>query len=128
MSRMNRRDCRFLLALSLVCLAVLGEVAASSGIPAELIGTWDYMSLTIPSGARVHFKPGQWTLKLSADATWTMQGPTPNTKPVNGTYEVRGNNLKMHGGNDLEYHFSRKHGGKDLQLRDKKTVIDASRE
>ena len=94
----------------------------------ELIGKWDYTSLTISSGATVHFKPGQWTLELNADATWIMQGPKPNAKPVNGTYEVHGGMLIMNGGNDLEYHFTLKHDGKVLELKDKSTKISASRE
>ena len=114
----------------LVCiwLLALGLAKASDEPPRELIGIWDYASFTISSGATVHFKPGQWTLKLNADATWVMQGPTPNTKPVNGTYEIHGSKLKMNGGNDLEYHFSLKRDGKVLELKDKGSKISASRE
>jgi hypothetical protein len=57
-----------------------------------------------------------------------MQGPTANSKPANGTYEVHGSTLKMNGGNDLEYHFSLKHDGKILELKDKRSKISASRE
>ena len=57
-----------------------------------------------------------------------MQGPKPNAEPVNGTYEVHGSTLKMIGGNDLEYHFSLKRGGKVLELQDKGGKISASRE
>jgi hypothetical protein len=56
---------------------------ASDELPQELAGIWDYTSLTIPSSATVHFKPGQWTLKLNADATWVMQGPIANANPAN---------------------------------------------
>jgi hypothetical protein len=56
-----------------------------------------------------------------------MQGPMPNAKPVNGTYEVHGGKLKMNGGNGLEYHFSLKRDGKVLELRDKGSRISASR-
>jgi hypothetical protein len=90
----------------------LGSANASDELPQALIGIWDYTSLTISSGATAHFKPGQWTLKLNTDATWVMKGPTPSSKPVNGTYEVHGSKLKMNGGNDLEYHFSLKRDGK----------------
>ena len=116
--------------LILVCVWVLalGLAKASDELPQGLIGTWDYTYLTIPSGGTVHFKPGQWTLKLNADATWVMQGPTPNAKPLNGTYEVHGNKLKMNGGNDLEYHFILKRDGKVLELKDKGSEISASRE
>jgi hypothetical protein len=71
----------------LVCvwLLALGLAKVSDEPPQELIGIWDYTSLTISSGATVHFKPGQWTLKLNADATWVMQGPIPNAKPATGT-------------------------------------------
>jgi len=118
---------RILLALACIWLLTSG-LANAADDTRELIGTWDYASLTIASGATVHFKPGQWTLKLNADATWVMQGPTPNSKPVNGTYEVRAHKLKMNGGNDLEYDFRLKHGGKDLELKGKGTKISASRE
>jgi hypothetical protein len=114
--------------LILVCVGFLGLAKASDELPHELIGTWDYTSLTIPSGATVHFKPGQWTLRLNADATWVMQGPVPSAKQVNGTYEVHGSNLKMIGGNDLEYHFSLKRDGKVLELKDKGSKINAGRE
>jgi hypothetical protein len=119
---------KILLALVCVWLLALGLAKASDEVPQELVGIWDYTSLTIPSGATVHFKPGQWTLRLNADATWVMQGPTPNAKPVNGTYEVHGSKLKMNGGNDLEYHFRLKRGGKVLELQDKGSKISASRE
>jgi hypothetical protein len=91
---------RILPILVCVWLVALGLAKASDELPQELIGIWDYTSMTIPSGATVHFKPGQWTLRLNADATWVMQGPTPNAKPVNGTYEVHGSKLKMNGGNN----------------------------
>lgn len=114
--------------LVLVCVWLLALASASDELPQKLIGIWDYTSLTISSGATVHFKPGQWTLKLNADATWAMQGPTPTAKPVNGTYEVHGSMLRMNGGNNLEYRFSLKHDGKVLELKDKRTKISASRE
>jgi hypothetical protein len=110
---------KILLVLVCVWLLALGLAKASDELPQELIGIWDYTSLTISSGATVHFKPGQWTLRLNADATWVMQGPT---------YEVHGSKLKMNGGNDLEYHFSLKRDGKTLELKDKDSKISASRE
>ncbi len=124
------REMKSKILLILVCVGFLasGLAKASDELPRKLIGIWDYTSLTIPSGATVHFKPGQWTLKLNADATWVMQGPKPNAEPVNGTYEVHGSTLKMIGGNDLEYHFSLKRGGKVLELQDKGGKISASRE
>lgn len=123
------REMKRKIPLILVCVFLaLGLANASDELPQQLIGIWDYTSLTISSGATVHFKPGQWTLKLNADATWIMQGPTPNAKSVNGTYEVHGNKLKMNGGNDLEYQFSLKRDGKVLELKDKNSKIIASRE
>jgi hypothetical protein len=119
---------KILLILVCIWLLALGLAKASDELPQKLIGIWDYTSFAIPSGAMVHFKPGQWTLKLNADATWVMQGPLPNGKPVNGTYEVHGSKLKMNGGNDLEYHFSLKRDGKVLELKDKGSKISASRE
>jgi hypothetical protein len=119
---------KILLILVCVGLSALHVANASDEAPQALVGTWDYMSLTISSGATVHFRPGQWTLKLNADATWVMQGPKPNAKPANGTYEVHGSKLKMNGGNDLEYHFSLKSDGKVLELKDKGSKISASRE
>jgi hypothetical protein len=126
---MKRRGGRLLAAL--VWLTV-GVAVSSSQISPELAGTWDYTSLTAlrdgkPFGT-AHFHAGQWTLKLNADATWVMQGPTANAKPVNGTYEVHGSTLKMNGGNESEYHFSLKKGGKVLQLKDKGSMISATRE
>ena len=35
-----------MLALALVCLAALSALVASSEIPPELIGTWDFTSMT----------------------------------------------------------------------------------
>lgn len=125
---MRKMKSKILLILVCVGLSALHVANASDEPPQALVGTWDYMSLTISSGATVHFKPGQWTLKLNADATWVMQGPKPNAKPVNGTYEVHGSKLKMNGGNDLEYHFSLKSDGKVLELKDKGGKISANRE
>lgn len=125
---MREMKSKILLILVCVWLLALGLAKASDELPHELIGTWDYTSFTISSGATAHFKPGQWTLKLNADATWIMQGPVPNAKPANGTYVVHGRKLKLNGGNDLEYHFSLQHGGKVLELKDKDSNIIASRE
>jgi hypothetical protein len=113
-----------------ICVSLLAPALAyaSDQLPQEIIGVWDYASFTIPSGARVHFKPGQWTLTLNADATWVMRGPVPSAKPANGMYEVHGRKLKMTGGNDLEYHFSLKSDGRVLELKNKDSTIIASRE
>ena len=117
-----------ILLILVVWLLASGLAKATSEVPQKLVGVWDYTSLTISSGSAVHFKPGLWTLKLNADATWVMQGPLSNAKPVNGTYEVHGSELKMNGGNNSEYHFSLKHDGKVLELKDKSSKISASRE
>ncbi|MGC2364255.1 MAG: hypothetical protein WA555_04505 [Candidatus Sulfotelmatobacter sp.] len=124
------REMRSKILLIPVCVWLLafGLAKASDEVPQELIGTWDYISLTIPSGATVHFKPGQWTLKLNADKTWVMEGLVPKHWKANGAYEVHGSKLKLNGGNDLEYHFSLKRDGKVLELKDKSSKISASRE
>lgn len=137
MLKMHKVTRCLLVILACLFLGAIGVAAGSDEIPAELIGTWDYTSLTAlkdgkPSGT-VHFKLGQWTLKLNADATYLMKPPPPAAKPegVSGTYKVHGHDLDLspaNGAHKLMYHFSLKHDGKVLELKDKGTMITASRE
>jgi hypothetical protein len=121
-----------------MCLAAPGAAGDLSKTARELIGTWDYMSLTAlkdgkPFGT-VHFQPGQWTLTLNQDATWTMKQPSPSAKPagiVNGTYEVRGHDVDMKRVDGSPFKTSRfkiEHDGKVLILTDTGAIIRATRE
>jgi hypothetical protein len=131
---MKPRSCRFLLAL--ICLATVSVAVASSEIPPELIGTWDFASMTSlkdgkPFGT-IHFKPGQWTLRLKNDGTYGEDFPVGKNPHMDGVYKVHGHNLQMKpakGSADLRYEFSLEQDGKVLVLTDKgKSISTANRE
>jgi len=130
---MHREKRRFVLAVASACFLVLGVASASSEIRDELIGTWDYESLTaVRNGERdgtVHFRPGQWTVRFDTDATWVMKGPPPSGG-LSGAYEVHGHDLTMkaNGRQDMEYRFAVKKNGRVLMLKDKGVIIIANRE
>jgi hypothetical protein len=108
--------------------------------PPELIGTWDYMSVTALKNGKpfgtVRFQPGQWTVTFAEDATWIMKLPPSFSKPYStkGTYDVHGRELDMkrakgeHGKPNLKYRFTVEEDGKVLVLTDKESTSSASRE
>jgi hypothetical protein len=136
---MSRQECRFVFILVCSCLIASSAAVASSEIPIELIGTWDYASFQAmkPLG-EILFKPGQWTLILNTDGTYLLKGALPSVdlqreSVVFGRYEVRGQNLNMkpnHRGHDSKYSFKLQQDGKVLLLTDKTSggVISANRE
>jgi hypothetical protein len=105
--------------------------------PPELIGTWDYTSMTAlkkgkPFGT-VNFQPDQWTVTFNPDATWAMKPPSPPAKPggLNGSYAVHGHDVDMKLGNGSsyqKYHFTIGQDGNALTLTTKDSIISASRE
>ena len=129
---------RFLFPI-LVALACLMGLEANSGspkIPAELIGTWDYASMTSLKNGKpfgtVHFQPGQWTVKFGEDAIWVMKTPTSsNPGGPKGSYEVHGHDLDMKlasGKPYYTYHFRIEQDGKALVLTTKDATISANKE
>jgi hypothetical protein len=136
---MSRQKCRFVVILVCSCLIALSAAVASSEIPTELVGTWDYASFQAmkPLG-KILFKPGQRTLILNADGTYLLKGALPSVdlqreSAVFGRYEVRGQNLNMKPndrGHDSRYSFKLEQDGKVLLLTDKTSgsVISANRE
>jgi hypothetical protein len=133
---MNWKGCRFLPALALVYLAALSTAVASREIPPELIGTWDFTSMTAlkdgkPFGT-IHFKPGQWTLKLKDDGTYIEDFPVGKIPHVEGAYKVHGHELEMKAttrNTDSKYSFALEQDGKILTLTDKgKSIMSANRE
>ena len=133
---------RISVVLASASLAALSVSIASAQIPPELIGTWDYESLTALKNGKpfgtVHFRPGQWTLKLNADATWVEKQPPPLSKPgsqpTTGTYEVQGHDLTLKSaeGRERRYRFTLKQHGEILTLTDENkgegSTISAKRE
>lgn len=122
--------------LACACLAALCVAVASSQTPAGLTGTWNVESMSaLTNGQRsgtAHFKPGQWILRLNADATWVMRlSASHGDSERAGTYEVGGHDLtlKPTAGPDLKYRFSLKQAGKALTLTktDKTSIITANR-
>ena len=133
---MNRKGYGFLLALALVSLAELNLAVASTGILPELIGTWDFASMSPlkdgkPFGT-IQFKPGQWSLQLNQDGTYVEKMPLRKYPLAEGTYKVHGHVLEMkpaNGKTDLKYRFALEEDGKVLVLTDKdKSITRANRE
>jgi hypothetical protein len=113
------------------------NAAGSPKAPPEVIGTWDYTSMTALKNGKpfgtVHFRPGQWTVTFNQDATWVMQPPSPPAKPggLNGTYAVHGRDVDMklaNGSPYYKYRFTIEQDGKVLTLTTKESTISASRE
>ncbi len=126
----------FLILLASVSLARLNAVGSSGRVPSELIGTWDYTSMTAlkkgkPFGT-VHFQPGQWTVTFKQDATWTMKLPPPaNPRDLNGSYEVHEHDLdmKLADGKPFDkYRFTLEQDGKVLVLASDEATITAKKE
>jgi len=137
---MTQQKCTFVAVLVCSCL-VAGAAIASSEILSELVGTWNYSSLTAIKNGKpfgtAHFQPGQWTLKLNADGTYLMKGPmkasSSDSSGASGKYEVRKHDLNMrpdNGGHGLKYEFKLKQDGKVLVLtsKDDGSIISANRE
>jgi len=134
--RAYNTDMKVRLSLVVACICLAISSVAFDKIQAELVGTWDYTSMTAlkkgkPFGT-VHFQPGQWTVIFKQDATWAMSMPPPaNPRTMGGTYEVRGHDvdMKMADGKPFKtYHFTIEQGGKILTLRTADVSITASRE
>jgi hypothetical protein len=105
--------------------------------PPELIGTWDYASMTALKNGKpfgtVHFQPGQWTVTFNQDATWTMKPPSPPANPggLSGSYAVHGHDVDMklpNGSPYYTYRFTIEQDGKALTLTTKEASVSASRE
>jgi hypothetical protein len=133
---MNSKVCLLLVVLASVFAMGLGRVGGGPKIPAELIGTWDYTSMTTlkdgkPFGT-VHLDPGDWTVTFNSDATWTMKTPSKlNPSGLKGTYEVHGHDLdmKLVGGKPYyKYKFTIDQDGKELNLSSKEALWSATRE
>ena|SRR5664279_718807 len=122
----------FIAILAYVCLIGLSTANGGSPVPSQLIGTWDYTSLSVNAkGTGVaDFHPGEWTVTFNQDATWVMKSPlTPGGD--SGRYEVKGHDLTMlrtNGELYEKYRFSVSQNGKVLGLVSKLTTISASRE
>lgn len=126
----------FLIVLASICLLGLDATGSFSKVPPELIGTWDYTSMTAlkkgkPFGT-VHFQPGQWTVTFNQDKTWVMRTPSPpNPRGLNGSYEVHAHDLDMKladGKPYYTYRFAVEQDGKVLILTTKEVTISANRE
>jgi len=132
---MKSKWCWFLIALASVCLIRIDATGSSPKVPPELIGTWDYTSMTALKNGKpfgtVHFQPGQWTVTFNPDATWVMKTPPPNPRGLNGSYEVHGHDLDMKladGKPYFKYRFTVEQDGKVLVLTTKEATISANRE
>ena len=138
---MSQEKRRFVAVLVCVCFVAVGASVALSETPPELIGMWNYSSLTAIKNGRpfgtVHFQPGQWTLRLNADGTYLTKGPlksaSPDSDGATGKYEVHKHEFDMmpdKGDHEPKYNFKFEEDGKVLVLtdRDKGTIIEANRE
>jgi hypothetical protein len=134
---MKSRTYWILIALSALCLVEPGGAGNSSKVPPELVGTWNYTSMTALKNGKpfgtVHFQPGQWTVTFNQDATWAMKPPSPPAKPgsLNGRYAVHGHDVEMkltNGSPYQNYRFTIEQDGKALTLKTKESTISAIRE
>jgi hypothetical protein len=134
---MKSRKFEYLIVLVSVCLTGLNASGGSAKAPPEVIGTWNYTSMTALKNGKpfgtVHFRPGQWTVTFNQDATWVMQPPSPPAKPggLNGSYAVHGHDVDMklaNGSPYYKYRFTIEQDGKVLTLTTKESTISASRE
>ena len=138
---MSQQKRRFVAVLVCVCFVAIGASVVSSQIPPDLIGMWNYSSLTAIKDGRpfgtVHFQPGQWTMKLNADGRFFEKGPlkskSSDSDGATGKYEVHKHEFDMRpdrGSHELKYNFKLEEGGKVLVLtdKDKGTIIKADRE
>jgi hypothetical protein len=134
---MKSRNDWLLIAVAVLCLVELGAAGDSSKVPPELIGTWDYTSMTALKNGKpfgtVHFQPGQWTVTFNQDGTWAMKPPSPPAKPggLNGNYAAHGRDVDMKLTNASpyqKYRFAIEQDGKVLTLTTKESTISASRE
>jgi len=133
---MKSRACWFLIVLASVCLMGVDATGSSPKVPPELIGTWDYTSMTALKNGKpfgtVHFQPGQWTVRFNLDATWAMKPPSSaNPGGLNGSYEVNGDDLDMKlssGKPYYKYRFTIERDGEVLVLTTKESTISANKE
>jgi hypothetical protein len=89
---------RLLLVGALLCLfsrLVSGDPLDKSA----LIGKWDYTSFTILQNGSVsgvaHFAPGTMVFTYRENGTWEMEATDARRTRLNGTFEVKGNELIM---------------------------------
>ncbi|HEV7220524.1 MAG: hypothetical protein ACHP8A_11940 [Terriglobales bacterium] len=124
------------IVLAVLCLVELDVAGSSNDLP-ELIGTWDYTSMTALKNGKpfgtVHFHSGQWTVTFNQDATWAMKPPSPPAKPggLTGSYALHGHDvdLKLANGSPFQkYRFAIEQDGRVLTLTNKESTISANRE
>ena len=126
----------FLIFLASLSFIGFDAVGSSGNVPPELIGTWDYTSMTTLKNGKpfgtVHFQPGQWTVTFKQDATWTMKLPSSaNPRDLNGNYEVHDRDLDMKLADGKPFHKYRFTVGKDgkvLDLATDEATISAKKE
>jgi len=119
-----------------LCLIAASSTLGGSKVLAELIGTWNFTSMTSlkdgkPFGT-INFQPGQWTVTFSQDSTWIMKTPSNvNPRGLSGFYEVHGQAVDMKLANGkpyYKYHLAFEQDGKVLVLTGKGSINRASRE
>jgi hypothetical protein len=126
----------FLIVFASIFVVGFSATGSSFKVAPELIGTWDYTSMTALKNGKpfgtAHFQPGQWTVTFNQDATWVMKTPSSqNPHSLNGSYEVHKHDLDMKlasGKPYYTYHFALKQDGKVLVLTTKEHIISANRE
>jgi hypothetical protein len=133
---MTFRRCWFLIVLVLIYLVGFDATGGSTKVPRELIGKWNYASMTSLKNGKpfgtVHFQPGQWTVTFNEDSTWIMKTPSPpNPSGLSGSYEVHGHDLDMKlasGKPYYKYRFTIEQDGKVLVLTTKEVTITGNKE
>jgi hypothetical protein len=110
--------------------AVLAETPDKTA----LIGMWDYASYTgLENGkplGTLNFKPNTMVFTYQRDGTWEMRAADATHTALAGTYELRGTELilkKQDGSLYLDFQVELKNDGKVIVLRDKRSIITASK-
>jgi hypothetical protein len=125
---------KFLLIIALFCATP--HVAFSEPLDkADLIGRWDYTSYTAlqkgkPAGT-VQFKPRTMVFTYREDGTWEMGAADATHTKLNGSYELHGTELimkKAEGSTYQDFDVELEHGGKAMIMKDKRSIITASKE
>lgn len=126
----------FAIILASVCVIGLNLAEGKKAPPPELVGTWNYTSMTALKNGKpfgtINFQPGQWTVTFNQDATWVMKTPSNlNPHGLNGTYEVHGFDVDMKLANGkpyYKYRYAIEQEGKVLVLTGKEAINRANRE
>ena len=117
-----------LLTLAAACAALADPLSKA------LIGKWDSTSYTVVQqgapGDSVQMKPGTMVFTYRDDGTWEMEAADEGHTTLNGTYALQGTELilmKPDGSTYEDFNVELKSDGKEIVLRDKRSILTATK-